>query len=105
VAALRECDHVARSVAHNRKWKRWLLERIQALGLHAGKSEGNFLLVRFPSDRDAKSADAFLTAHGFILRPVDNYGLPDCLRLSVGSEEANTGVAAALADFMRERRA
>jgi histidinol-phosphate aminotransferase len=105
VAALRDCDHVARSVAHNRKWKRWLLERIQALGLHAGKSEGNFLLVRFPSDRDAKSADAFLTAHGFILRPVDNYGLPDCLRLSVGSEEANTGVAAALADFMRERRA
>jgi histidinol-phosphate aminotransferase len=37
-----------------------------------------------------------------ILRPVDNYGLPDCLRLTVGDEEANRKVAAALADFMRQ---
>jgi len=34
-------------------------------------------------------ADRFLCEHGLILRPVGNYGLPDCLRLTVGSEEAN----------------
>lgn len=104
-AALRDSEHVARSLAHNREWKQWLLERIRALGLRVGDSEGNFLLVRFPSARDAKNADAFLTVRGFILRPVGNYGLPDCLRLTVGSEEANRGVAAALADFTREGHA
>lgn len=104
-AALRDREHVARSVAHNRRWKTWLLERIRACGLRVGEAEGNFLLIRFPAAKphDAKSADAFLTAHGFILRPVGNYGLSDCLRLTIGSEEANRGVAAALADFMRER--
>ena len=48
-------------------------------------------------------ADAFLTARGFILRAVGAYGLPDCLRLTVGGEEANRGVVAALAEFMEEK--
>ena len=42
-----------------------------------------------------------LSARGFILRAVAAYGLPDSLRLTVGGEEANKGVVAALAEFMR----
>ncbi|HEY2445389.1 MAG TPA: histidinol-phosphate transaminase [Rhizomicrobium sp.] len=103
-AALRDKEHVARSVAHNEKWKGWLIGEIRKAGLRVDDSEGNFVLVHFPARaRGAHSADAFLTARGFILRPVANYGLPDCLRLTIGSEEANRGVAAALADFSRSR--
>ena len=105
VAALHDREHVARSIAHNRKWKTWLLGRIRACGLRVDEAEGNFLLVRFPSIQHATSANAFLTAHGFILRPVDNYGLADCLRLTVGNEEANRGVAAALTRFMEREAA
>jgi histidinol-phosphate aminotransferase len=102
-AALSDREHVARSVAHNVEWKTWLVERIRAAGLDVDEGEGNFLLVRFPrkTPHDAKSADAFLASRGFILRPVANYNLPHCLRLTVGTEEANRGVARALADFMR----
>jgi len=66
-------------------------------------SVGNFLLLRFPGGpgRAAADADAYLSAKGFILRAVAAYGLPDCLRLTVGSEEANHGVVEALAGFMR----
>ena len=66
-------------------------------------SVGNFLLLTFPkqSGRTAGEADAFLSAHGFILRAVAAYGLPDSLRLTVGGEEANHGVVASLAEFMR----
>ena len=102
-AALSDPDHVARSLAHNAEWKPWLVQKIRAAGLTVDEGEGNFLLVRFPPEApyDARSADAFLTARGFILRPVANYGLPHCLRLTIGTEDANRGVARALADFMR----
>ena len=51
----------------------------------------------------AAEADAFLSARGFILRAVSAYGLPECLRLTVGSEEANRGVVEALAEFVQAR--
>ncbi|HEX3429859.1 MAG TPA: histidinol-phosphate transaminase [Rhizomicrobium sp.] len=102
-AALADRVHVQRSIAHNAEWKTWLVQKIRTAGLEVDEGEGNFLLVRFPSEtpRDARSADAFLARRGFILRPVANYGLPHCLRLTIGTEEANRGVARALADFMR----
>ncbi|HEX4081158.1 MAG TPA: histidinol-phosphate transaminase [Rhizomicrobium sp.] len=101
-AALRDREHVARSIAHNAEWKSRLARNIHACGLQTDEGEGNFLLVRFASPQQAQSADAFLTARGFILRPVANYGLPHCLRLTIGSEEACRGVAAALADFTQQ---
>lgn len=102
-AALSDSDHVARAVAHNAEWKAWLVQKIRNAGLEVDDGEGNFLLLRFPREtpHDAKTADAFLARRGFILRPVANYGLPHCLRLTVGTEEANRGVARALDDFMR----
>ena len=102
-AALSDTEHVARSLAHNAEWKSWLVGKIRAAGVEVDEGEGNFLLLRFPHDplHDARSADAFLAARGFVLRPVANYGLPHCLRLTIGTEEANRGVARALADFMR----
>jgi len=65
-------------------------------------SVGNFLLLHFPKGegRDAKAADAFLTSRGYILRAVGGYGLPHCLRLTIGTEEANRGLVVALSEFM-----
>jgi histidinol-phosphate aminotransferase len=102
VAALQDRDHVARSVAHNTEWKNRLAEQIRSTGVTVGESEGNFLLLQFRGPHQAEAADAFLTTRGFILRPVANYDLPHCLRLTVGTAQANRGVALALADFMCE---
>jgi histidinol-phosphate aminotransferase len=65
-------------------------------------SVGNFLLVHFPATgkRRAPLADEFLAARGLILRRLESYGLPNALRLTVGTEEANRAVVAALAEFM-----
>ncbi|MNL43034.1 Histidinol-phosphate aminotransferase [compost metagenome] len=62
----------------------------------------NFVLIHFP-DEDGKravDADAFLTRRGYILRAVGSYGFPNALRMTIGSQEANEGVIAALTDFM-----
>jgi histidinol-phosphate aminotransferase len=72
------------------------------LGIEVAPSVGNFLLLRFPATagKTAAEADRYLSGRGFVLRAVTAYGLPDCLRMTVGVEEANRGVVAALAAFM-----
>ena len=100
-AAIRDRAHVERSVAHNEKWKAYLTEEIRKLGLTVNESVANFILIQFPKgEKNAKKADAFLSARGLILRSVGNYGLPDALRLTIGPAEANERVVAALRDFM-----
>jgi histidinol-phosphate aminotransferase len=102
VAAIEDAGHVAAAAAHNARWLPWLADEIVKLGVDVAPSVGNFLLLRFPgtTGKTAAAADRFLNARGFVLRGVTAYGLPDCLRLTVGAEEANRGVVAALADFM-----
>jgi histidinol-phosphate aminotransferase len=101
-AALRDRRHVEDAIAYNEKWKSWLTDKIRRTGLKVDDSVTNFILIHFPPDgpHTAKAADAFLSARGLILRGVANYGLPDCLRLTIGSENANHRVAAAFAEFM-----
>lgn len=106
VAAMRDTGHVDTARVHNDTWIAWLTEEIGKLGLDVAPSVANFLLVGFPDEagRRAVDADAFLMQRGLILRQMTAYGLPNHLRLSVGTEEANRLVVAALADFMRRKR-
>jgi histidinol-phosphate aminotransferase len=101
-AAIADKDHVARAAAHNARWRAWLTGEIRALGLRVDDSAANFVLIHFApgGGKDARAADAFLIARGVILRAVGAYGLPDALRMTVGTEEANRAAVAALRDFM-----
>ena len=100
-AAIRDRAHVEKSIAHNEKWRAWLTTEIRRTGLRVDDSVANFVLIHFPQGaKSAEKADAFLCARGLILRGVASYGLPDCLRLTVGTAEQNELVVAALRDFM-----
>ncbi len=103
IAALRDRGHVERTVEHNERWLRWLSDELSGLGLRVTPSVGNFVLIHFPDDKklSAAEADAYLSARGFILRRVVGYGFPNALRMTVGTEEANRGVVAALAEFLK----
>jgi histidinol-phosphate aminotransferase len=106
-ASLADTAHIEAAIEHNERWLPWLAESISALGIEVTPSVANFLLLEFndaATGRSAASADVFLSAHGFILRAMGAYRLPNCLRLTVGREEANRGVVAALAEFMRAGR-
>ncbi len=102
VAAIRDTAHVEKAHAHNTQWRAWLTEEIGELGLKVTPSVANFVLIHFPETpgRTAKEADAFLTRRGLILRGVAGYKLPNALRMTVGSEEANRLVVQALRDFL-----
>jgi histidinol-phosphate aminotransferase len=102
-AAIADEAHVASAIEHNDRWLSWTTAELEKLGLSVTPSVGNFVLIHFPQTpgRTAKEADAFLTQRGLILRGVGAYGLPGALRMTIGSEEANRLVVAALADFLK----
>jgi histidinol-phosphate aminotransferase len=76
---------------------------MKKLGLEAPPSVGNFVLVRFSraNGKDANAANDFLLKRGIIARKVGGYGLPDCLRFTIGVEAEMRAAAAALGDFVK----
>jgi histidinol-phosphate aminotransferase len=103
IASLADTAHIEKSRAHNDKWLGWLTAEIGKLGLKVTPSVANFVLIHFDDTRRAAECDAFLTQRGLILRRVSAYRLPNCLRMTVGSEEANRLAIAALADFVGKK--
>jgi histidinol-phosphate aminotransferase len=102
IAAIRDTAHVEQAREHNARWLAWLTDEIPKLGLTVTPSVANFVLIHFPQVKDhtAKDADAFLIQRGLVLRRVGAYKLPNALRMTVGSEEANRLVVKALAEFL-----
>jgi len=102
VAAMEDTAHVETARAHNDMWRAWLTAEIGKLGLAVTPSVANFVLIHFPdaAGRTAADANAFLMRRGLILRQVGAYRLPNALRMTVGSEEANRLVVTALREFL-----
>ncbi len=102
VASLEDVAFFDQAKAHNTKWRAWLSEALEGIGLQVYPSVANFLLVRFPEDssRNAEAANRLLNERGIIPRKVASYGLPNCLRITIGKEEEMRAVAAALSDLM-----
>jgi len=103
IAALKDVAFFDQAKAHNTKWRAWLAEALGKSGLHVYPSVANFLLVRFPDDpsRNAEAANRALNERGILPRKLASYGLPDCLRITIGKEKEMRAVAATLADFMK----
>ena len=107
VAAIKDRRHVERSRAHNARWCEWMIERLTALGLEPRPSAGNFVLVRFTEapGRSAEAALAHLKKHGILVRAMGGYGLPDCLRITIGTEAETRAVVQALEGFVARGQA
>jgi histidinol-phosphate aminotransferase len=106
-AAMADTAHIDAACAHNATWLPWLSRACTDMGLAVTPSVANFVLVHIPSSgtQNAAAADAYLKSRGIIVRRVTGYGLPDALRITVGSADDNRAVAGALASFMGQRAA
>lgn len=68
-------------------------------------SVGNFILIDFDDAARAAAADTFLRGEGVIGRGVGGYGLPTCLRMTIGTEEDMDFVTEALTRFIESEGA
>ena len=102
IAALADPAWIDAGRAHNSRQRARLMSGLAALGVRVWPSEGNFVLADFGSAPAAAAADAALRARGIIVRAVGGYGLPACLRITVGLAEECDLVVDALAAFMAQ---
>lgn len=96
-AALADREFIARSVRVNKEGIGVLKQGIEALGMDVTPSACNFLLV----DVGAPSGPMYeaLLRQGIIVRPVANYGLPNHLRITVGTSAQNERLLDALQEI------
>ncbi len=98
LAALGDFDHVARAVRLNRERRELLARELSVRGLRVTPSYTNFLLVRPPEEGPIAHVDlagAFMD-EGVIVRPMGFYGMPEAVRISVGTSDENRRLVAAL---------
>ena len=62
-------------------------------------SVANFLLVSF-KPYDAEEVRLFVKAKGVLIRQMSSYGLPDCLRITVGTEDELKQLMGAIEAFL-----
>ena len=99
-AAVRDREWVSRCRAENARLRAWLADALAGLGVPSDPSGANFVLARFGSAGEARACDAHLASRGLLVRATAGYGLPHCLRITVGDEEACRRVAEAASDFV-----
>src|SRR5690606_34400016 len=99
VAALGDEAHqqASRDLIHT--WRPRMTQAIRGFGFEVLPSAGNFVLVRFKDADDAQRANDYLNSKGVIVRPVGGYGLPEALRITIGTEDQNRAVLDALSEF------
>jgi histidinol-phosphate aminotransferase len=86
IAALDDPQYVAESCDANARGMRQLERGFRDLGLEFIPSFGNFIAVRVG---DAARINLALLRKGIIVRPIANYGMPEFVRVTIGTEAEN----------------
>lgn len=98
-AAVTDQEHVEKCRADNARMRTWLAQALEELGVPSDPSHGNFILARFRDAEEADACDNHLKSQGLIVRRVAAYGLPECLRITIGDEPSCRRIAHSVAQF------
>jgi histidinol-phosphate aminotransferase len=102
IGALRDEDFLRRSLDVNSRGLQFLTKALKDLGMDVVPSEANFVMVVLLSEEDVNLLYQRLLQHGIIVRPLKSFGLPRCLRISVGTDEENQLLVEALKTILSE---
>ncbi|MFH1541540.1 MAG: histidinol-phosphate transaminase [bacterium] len=94
-AALDDKKFLEQTYKNNVEGKKYLYAELDKLGLEYQRTEANFIFVNLKQSAD----DLFLTLFkkGIIIRPLNSFGLPECIRVSIGTKEQNKRFISSLA--------
>lgn len=89
IGALRDKEFLHRSLEVNSRGMEFMTKTLQEMELNVVPSEANFVTIVRDSEEDANYIYQELLKHGIIIRPLKAFGLPNCLRISIGTDEEN----------------
>jgi histidinol-phosphate aminotransferase len=87
LAALEDSSHIRKAVENNTDQSERLYEAISAMEYTVTPTWGNFLYCEM--GRDAKALAETLKAEGILVRPLDRWGAPGAIRITIGTPEQN----------------
>lgn len=99
-AALDDDEHVEKSRALVRAGIDQLLPAIEKMGLEAVDSQANFMVIKLPFD--GLVAQAALREKAILVRSMGGYGMPNSIRINIGTEAMNERVLSCLARVIEE---
>lgn len=97
-AALDDDEHLQNGLIVNTQGKQFFIEKLKELDIEYVPTEANFILVKVPMP--GRELFARLLHKGVVVRPVDGYGLPDYIRVSIGLSEENEKFFSALEEVL-----
>ena len=105
IASIEDVDFMIKSRNHNEKWRIWLSRQLEEAGLKVVSGVANFVLVIFSRTKGQSAGDAmnFLAAKGIIIRSTASAGIPDGIRITIGTEEEMRITAATLREFVETK--
>jgi histidinol-phosphate aminotransferase len=89
IGALDDREFLHRSLESNARGMRRLREQLTQFGYTPVTSDANFLMIPMSSREEAQRLTQSLVERGVIIRPLANFGLPNCVRITIGTDEEN----------------
>jgi len=89
IAALADHEFLHRSLELNARGLSFLTEGLQDAGVTVVPSQANFVMAVLPTEEEAGRTFEKLLSQGVVVRPLKAFGLPNCLRVSTGTDEDN----------------
>ena len=102
IGALSDEEFLRSTISINAEGKEFLGRELERLGLKVLPTEANFVCIPFDSEGMALRIYEGLLRRGVIVRPLRPFGLPDCLRITIGTPEQNRTLLEALKQVLAE---
>lgn len=97
IAALEDQEYIRAARVHNSRCMAWFLQQAAEVGVATKGGAGNFILLQF---EDAPGAAEFLKEQAILVRRMDAYGLPNHVRVTIGTESEMRELLEALRAYM-----
>ena len=98
IAALSDTEFLHRSLELNARGMRLLPPAFRDMGLTVIPSAANFVMLELQSEAQAMALVEAMLRQGVVIRPLKAFGLPHCVRVSMGTDEGNRTCAEAIAN-------
>ena len=89
VAALLDTQFLEYYLNLNRQGIKFHYDLYDTLGVNYIKTEANFIMIDFETEDRVNQINDKLLRKGVIIRPLRPFGLPHCLRVTIGTPEEN----------------
>ncbi len=104
LGALDDEDFLQQTLTMNRQGREYLYKEFDSIGLDYRPTASNFILLIFRDEDEVKRVNEFMLSRGEIIRPLKGFGLPHCMRVTIGTMPECQRCAAALREWRATRR-